>query len=270
MTELNSINTTKSAPLKVVDLLQTKAIQGKIKRLLPENINFNRFLQIAINEIREKPKLLQCDPMSVIESIGQAARLGLDIGGVNGHAHLIPYGNKCQFQVGVKGLEALAKKAGVGVIESAIVYENDGFDLEYGLTKKLSHRPSFTNRGNPICAWAMAKVDNENVFTHMTMDEINKTKAYSKTASTPDSPWVKSYDEMAKKTIKKRLCKSLPQHTNNSLLQEAIALDDQADAGVQNNSHIFNDDIDSTLVDVTPQFQETGGKASQILERVNL
>jgi recombination protein RecT len=251
-------------PLKVIDLLQTKGIKARIERLLPENINFDRFLQIAINEIREKPKLLSCDPMSVIESIGQSARLGLDIGGVNAHAHLIPYGSKCQFQVGVKGLEYLAQKAGVGVIESGIVYENDGFELEYGLTKKLSHCPTFKDRGNPICAWAMAQVENEKVFTHMSIDEIEKIKTYSKSANTPDSPWIKSYDEMAKKTVKKRLCKSLPQHSNSSLLHEAIALDDQADAGIQNNSSLF---ADAELVDVTPQ--KPTEKADEILVRMS-
>jgi recombination protein RecT len=79
----------------------------EMKRLLPENINFDRFFQILVNEIRSKPELLSY--MSVIEDVVQDAGLSLDVGGPKPHAYLIPYGNRCQFQPGYKGLERLAR-----------------------------------------------------------------------------------------------------------------------------------------------------------------
>jgi recombination protein RecT len=250
-----------NVPMKAIDLLQTRGIQSKMKRLLPENINFDRFFQIVVNEIRSKPKLLSCDPMSVIEAVGQAARLGLDVGGLNAHAHLIPYGNRCQFQPGYKGLAHLAYKAGIGVIETGVVFENDGVDLEYGLNPKLSHRPAFSNRGNHLFVWAMAVVNGEKIFTHMTMEEIEKARSYSKSGRNADSPWVTDYDQMCRKTIIIRYCKSLPQHSNSDLLNEAINLDEQAERGAQDNSGLFADD----LVAVSTQSSETTSKADQIL-----
>lgn len=238
---------TNAKPLTIIERLNNKEDQGKLKRLLDPNINFDRYLQIISNEIRANPKLLQCEPQSIMECLGQAARLNLDVGGASAQAYLIPYGNKCQFQISYKGLIALAYRAGVGVIETGMVYENDKYELQYGITKKLSVTPAFTNRGNPLFVWAMAKVNGEAQFIHMTIEEVEKVKAYSKTASFADSAWSKNYDEMAKIRVCKRFCKLLPAYTNNNLMQEAIALDEQADQGTQNNTSVFDH-----MTDVTP------------------
>jgi recombination protein RecT len=47
-----------------------------------------------------------------------------------------------------------------------------------------------------------------------------------------EGPWETHFDEMAKKTVVRRLCKYLASSSERSDLQRAIVLDERADAGL--------------------------------------
>jgi recombination protein RecT len=242
-------------------LLNEKTTKGKLQRLLPPNTNMNRFLQICFNEIRNIPALLKCKPESVVDAIGQAARLGLEIGGTLGHTYLLPYGDTCQFIIGYKGLKELAFKTGlVSSIEARVVYENDHFDLEYGLEQRLIHRPVTKNRGKVDCYYGIATLkDGTKILEMLTLDDIDKIKNSSRSANSKHSPWYTHEEEMGKKTVIRRICKLLPQFSNNDLLQEAISLDEKAEIGMQDNSTAFT--VDGEVIE--PQSTE-----DQILEKL--
>ena len=130
---------------------------------------------------------------------------------------MIPFKNKgvdeVQFQIGYKGLLDLAYRSGeIDVIQAHIVYQNDTFECEYGLDPKLKHVPADKNRGEPIKVYALFKTkDGGFGFEVMSMEDCREhAKKYSKAFSSAYSPWSTNFEEMAKKTVLKRVLKYAP------------------------------------------------------------
>ena len=146
-----------------------------------------------------------------------AAQLGLEPNTPLGQAYLIPYKNRgvdeVQFQLGYKGLIDLAYRSGeVELVQAHIVYENDDFTLEYGLEPKLVHKPADRDRGEPIKVYAMFKTKTGGYgFDVMSMDDVRRhAEKYSQAYKSGFSPWKSNFEEMAKKTVLKRVLKYAP------------------------------------------------------------
>ena len=142
-----------------------------------------------------------------------AAQLGLEPNTALGQSYLIPYGNSVQFQIGYKGLIDLAYRSGeVELVQAHIVYENDTFECEYGLEPKLVHKPADKDRGEPIKVYAMFKTKSGGYgFEVMSMDDVRRhAEKYSQAYKTGFSPWKSNFEEMAKKTVLKKVLKYAP------------------------------------------------------------
>jgi recombination protein RecT len=146
-----------------------------------------------------------------------AAQLGLEPNTPLGQAYLIPYKNKgvdeVQFQLGYKGLIDLAYRSGeVELVQAHIVYENDEFICEYGLEPKLVHKPADSDRGEPIKVYAMFKTKSGGYgFEVMSMDDVRRhAEKYSQAYKSGFSPWKTNFEEMAKKTVLKKVLKYAP------------------------------------------------------------
>lgn len=146
-----------------------------------------------------------------------AAQLGLEPNTPLGQAYLLPYKNKgvleCQFQLGCKGLMDLAYRSGqVSIIQAHAVHENDEFSYEYGLEPKLSHKPALRDRGEVTCYYAMFRTkDGGFGFSVMSKEDIQAhAEKFSQSYGSDYSPWKTNFDEMAKKTVLKRVLKYAP------------------------------------------------------------
>ncbi len=144
-----------------------KAMEPEIKKALPTVMTPERFTRIATSAISNNPQLGDCTPISFISALMNAAQLGLEPNTPLGQAYLIPFRNnkkgvtECQFQLGYKGFIDLAYRSGdIKSIQAQIVYQNDGFDFEFGLEAKLIHKPAKTNRGEPEWVYAVFKTVN--------------------------------------------------------------------------------------------------------------
>jgi recombination protein RecT len=118
-----------------------------------------------------------------------------------------------QFQLGYKGLIDLAYRSGeVEVVQSHVVYENDTFECEYGLDPKLTHVPADKDRGEPIKVYAVFKTKSGGYgFEVMSMEDVRlHASKYSKTYGSSFSPWKTNFEEMAKKTVLKKVLKYAP------------------------------------------------------------
>lgn len=191
-----------------------KMYKGEIAKALPSVMTPERFARIVTTAVTNNPKLAQCTPQSFVGAMLNSAQLGLEPNTSLGQAYLIPYGNKCQFQIGYRGLLDLAFRTGeVKSITAEVVKENDTFEYELGIEPKLKHIPSKTNRGKAIFYYAVFKLKNGGEgFTVMSKEEIEEhAKKYSKSYSS--SPWQTEFDEMAKKTVLKKLLKYMPLKT---------------------------------------------------------
>ena len=199
--------------------LQTyiKSMEGEIKKALPSVITPERFTRIVLSAISVNPKLGQCTPASFLGAMMTSAQLGLEVNTPLGQAYVLPYQNKgvleAQFQLGYKGLIDLAYRSGeVEVIQAHIVYENDDFTCEYGLEPKLTHTPADSDRGEPVKVYAVFKTKSGGFgFEVMSMEDVkNHAAKYSKAYGSAYSPWKTNFEEMAKKTVLKRVLKYAP------------------------------------------------------------
>lgn len=208
----------KKQPQTIKDYIN--AMSGEIAKALPQVMTPERFTRIALSAVSNTPKLGNCTPQSFLGAMMNAAQLGLEPNTPLGQAYLIPFENRkkgvteCQFQIGYKGLIDLAYRSGeVKMIDAQTVYENDEFEYELGIDPVLKHKPARTNRGNPIYFYATFKLTNGGQgFQVMSIEDVQEhAKKYSKTYN--NGPWQTNFEEMAKKTVLKKLLKYAPLKT---------------------------------------------------------
>ena len=211
----NQVATTKSEKKTMQQYI--KSMEGEIKKALPSVITPERFTRMTLSAISVNPKLAACTPASFLGAMMSAAQLGLEPNTPLGQAYLIPYKNRgvdeVQFQIGYKGLIDLAYRSGeVELVQAHIVYENDEFTCEYGLEPKLVHKPADKDRGEPIKVYAMFKTKTGGYgFDVMSMDDVRRhAEKYSQAYKSGFSPWKTNFEEMAKKTVLKRVLKYAP------------------------------------------------------------
>ncbi|RKD22429.1 recombination protein RecT [Caminicella sporogenes DSM 14501] len=194
-----------------------KVMEPEIKKALPSVITPERFTRMALTAISVNPKLAECTPKSFMGALMNAAQLGLEPNTPLGQAYLIPFKNKgimeVQFQLGYKGLIDLAYRSGeFANIYAKEVYENDVFEYEFGLEPNLVHKPATKDRGEVIAYYAVFKLVNGGFgFEVMSKEDIiAHAKKYSQSYNSKYSPWTNNFDEMAKKTVLKKVLKYAP------------------------------------------------------------
>lgn len=193
------------------------AYKDEVAKALPSVMAPERFTRIALSAVSNNPDLAKCTPGSFIGALLNAAQLGLEPNTPLGQAYLIPFKNnkkgvtECTFQIGYKGMLDLAYRSGeIQTIQAHTVYENDDFDYELGMNPILKHKPAKSNRGKPIYYYAIFKLVNGGQgFQVMSREDVeNHAQRYSKTFNF--GPWQTNFDEMAKKTVMKKLLKYAP------------------------------------------------------------
>lgn len=211
-------NTRPATPLD-----QVKVLMGT-KEYMKEITNYFRgnreeamaFLTSSIEYVRKVPKLLQCDRQSLLSALVISAQFRLMPSGVMGEAYIVPYGTEAKFQLGYQGIVSLIWRTDkIKGIKAKIVYENEQFDYEEGLTTTLIHKPMLnkSKRGEAIAVYAVADTTmGGRVFQVMGKDDIMAIKEMSKAKDKAESPWNSKDPElwMWKKTCLIQLCKLLP------------------------------------------------------------
>lgn len=210
-------------------------MQDQIAAALPKHITPERMIRVALTACQRVPKLLDCDPVSVVGAVVQAAELGLELSGPLGQAYLIPRWNsktrkhEATFQVGYKGLLSLAyRSADVISFQTGVVREADFFGYELGTNSHLLHKPALRDRGEVTHVYAVVKVRSGGaLFEVMSREDVEKHRQRFSQAS-DSGPWVTSWEEMARKTVARRLAKWAPLSVE---CQTAAALDEYGEVG---------------------------------------
>ena len=229
-------------------ILSEKAMTA-IATALPEHMNAAKMARVVITAVTRTPKLLDCRPETVMNAVIEASQLGLMVDGVLGHGYLVPYKTTCVFIPGYRGLLDLARRSGeIAWVQARIVNQNDTFSYRYGADPNLEHIPARANGAEPgpmIAAYGVAKFKTGEIhFEVMHKDDIEAIRKRSRAKD--DGPWVTDYDEMARKTAIRRLCKYLPM---NPEYQSLVARDEYHEAGVLGN-YI---DVDPATGEVIPK-----------------
>jgi recombination protein RecT len=190
-----------------------------IASLLPRGVDVERFKRIVLQSINRNPDLRKCSPASIVDAAAEAARLGLEPSGAIGGAHLVPYGNKAQLIVDYRGLVELARRSGeIAAIDAAVVRRSDRFAVRRGTEPSIDHVQDLeastpadpSDEANPVThVYAVARLRNgQRQFDVMSFEEIERIRGRSRAGNA--GPWRTDWHEMAKKTVLRRLSKTLP------------------------------------------------------------
>lgn len=205
---------------------------------LPAHVKPERFQRNLVVAITQHPKLLNCDPVAVFNEVSKAAALGLYLDPQLGEAYLITGWDSRnnrdapQLRLGYRGLIKLARQSGhITRAYAHEVCENDPCEIRLGTDKALVHTPDFTKpRGKVLFYYAVAAfADGEVDFEPMALEAIHRIRDRSdgwrafKAGKIKSTPWATDEEEMAKKTVLRRLLKRLPQSPE---LADALRVDD--------------------------------------------
>ena len=247
----------------------TQEMAPQFAKALPKVMTPERFTRIATTALTRNPQLAECTSASFFGALLSAAQLGLEPNTVLGQAYLIPYKNykngttECQFQIGYKGLIELAHRSGdLKSIESHVVYENDYFDYALGLEPKLEHKPAMSNPGKATWVYAIYRLKSGGFgYEVMSVDAINRHRAQFSKAK--NSPWDTNWEEMAKKTVVKKVLKYAPM---SSEFIQGMSQDDATlkFEGFNDNNEVeieasFNVDEDGVVMDVPAEEVQFSG-----------
>lgn len=171
----------------------------------------DRFLTVALASIVKSNDLLSADPLSILNSVRDAAMMGLEPAGPLGEGAIVAYrdnqqgGKKiAQFQPMVRGLRKLAlQHPDVSVVNVGIRHEKDVFEYREGSDPFIRHEPWIDDDdpGAVMGAYAYARLNGETLVLYMNLAEIRKRQNVARTQKV----WQSWPEEMMKKTVLRRL-----------------------------------------------------------------
>ena len=242
--------------MTVAEMFESLAPQ--IAKAAPSHITAERLQRIFLTAMRQNPKLMKCDRLSLMGSIMLAAQLGLEPNTPLGQCYLIPYGDQAQFQLGYKGLIELAYRSGhFKRISAEKVDSADKFSYELGTDAFIKHIPADEPSGEIVKYYAVYELANGGKdFKIWSREKAHKHgKRYSKSFSKPDSPWQTSFDSMAMKSVVIDLLRLAPKSAESPLAQ-----------AVAHDNGMPRADIQGEDIALSVDFDEVRGKDEESTE----
>ena len=228
-------------PTTLLGMIRQPNFQKQMALAMPKSMTTDRLTRIVT------PALLKCAPESFYGAVFQCAALGLEPGSALGHCYLLPFGNgkdkqgrpNAQLIIGYRGMIDLARRSGQIIsLQAYCVHEQDTFNYKLGLDPDIEHIPaSVADRGKVTHVYAVAKLKGDGVqFEVMSRAEIEKVRTSSKAGNS--GPWSSHWEEMAKKTVIRRLFKYLPVSIE---AVRAVEIDEKTDRGEATTDQDFLD-----------------------------
>lgn len=189
----------------------------------PENALKSAYLLLVETVDKDKrPVLESCTKESIANALLDMVVQGLNP--VKKQCYFIPYGNKLSISRSYQGTVAMAKRVGLKSIVANVIYDKDQFayeiDKETGLKRIVTHVQDFTNIDIEAIkgAYAIVTMD-DGTKTVEIMNIIQIKRAWMQGAAKGNSGAHTGFtDEMAKKTVIARACKSIINSSDDSYL----------------------------------------------------
>lgn len=237
------------------------ARKDQFEKGMARGMDVERLLRIVFTSALKTPKILDCTRESIYGAVMMCAQLGLEP--ILGRAYLIPYNNnknvggqwqkvlECQFQAGYQGLIDLARRSNtISDITGYNVYENDLFDISFGMDPDIKHRPwymfSDKQKDGPgkiigaYCVWTLKDGTKHPEF--MPIFDIHKRRDVSQAYQADvkykkkDSPWLKWPEDMNLKTVIKHSSKMVPASIE---FMQAVEYDNDSELGKMGINHFL-------------------------------
>lgn len=210
-----------------------------------------------------KQALEVCSKNSIVESMYNMVIQGLNP--VKKQCYFVPYGGKLTLMRSYMGTVAVTKRLkGVKDVKAFAIYEGDKFDMTFNketYNVDFDYEPKFQNIDNKKIKGAFAIVigdDGEKLHTEiMTIDQIKKAWAMSRTYKNDSKVHNDFTEEMAKKTVINRACKKFFNTSDdNDLLVESLYNTNDSLEDKYNQEDI----IETIQVEVKEEIKEEGNK----------
>ena len=224
--------------------LEGDAAQAKLAEVASKFMQPGDLVRLTLLAASRQPDLLKCSQTSILRALMDAATMGIMPGGTMGRGYLVPRKNKINgaleacFDPGYRGLIDIARRSGkVKAMDAKPVYQGDLFEYEEGLDKKLRHVPTLDakSRGELVAAYAIARFyEGDPQIEVLTRADIDKIRNSSASKS---GPWLTWYEEMARKSAVRRICKFLPY---DPILERAIELATAAEVRTVQSSRMLD------------------------------
>lgn len=181
---------------------------------LPAKFNTERFVLNSVALLNGNAALAdyakKYGTAQIKAGLVRAAYQNLDA--LNGEVYLIPYGSQLNFMPSFKGMSKMVKRYSprkVKDIYAKVVRDGDDFEeiIVNGMPS-INFKAKPFNNGEIIGAFAVCLFEDGGIiYETMSKDEIETCRKQSKAKNS--MPWSNFYSEMAKKTVIRRLCKSI-------------------------------------------------------------
>lgn len=209
---MSEITTTESKPIDIVrNAIQKMAPQ--FKAALPAHVSVEKFMRVTLTAVQTTPSLLDADRRTLFASATRAAQMGLLPDGREGA--IVTFKNACQFMPMTAGLMKLVRNSGeLASIDALTVHQADKFTYRPGIDAVPQHEPDwFGDRGPVIGVYAVARMKDGAAYVEiMNRQQVEAVRKVSRASGA--GPWVSWWDEMARKTVIRRLSKRLPMSTD--------------------------------------------------------
>ncbi|QPO17131.1 RecT-like DNA pairing protein [Gordonia phage Lilbeanie] len=233
-------------------------MQREFDAAMPRGMEAVQLIRDAQTCLRMTPKLAECDHRTILGALMTCAQLGLRPG-VLGQAYLLPMRNwktrkmEAQLILGYQGLLELVHRSDrITMISARRVHEFDEFRLDYGLEEDtLVHRPPATgSRGRVVKWYAIARFKGggyaiTDPMTREEMEEHRDKYAMAKKDGKVVGPWATQFDEMADKTILRKLVKTLPKSPElvRAIEHDGAVRQDYTEAGIDSRPEHIDGEI---------------------------
>ncbi len=200
-----------SVPYLLNNTLDQSGFKKRFDELLGKRApQFIGSLAALISSTPQVLNVFRNDPVQVIQSALKAAAYDLPIEPSLGYAYILPFGNTATFVLGYKGMVQLALRTGlyirlnaVDVREGELVnYNRLTEDIEFNWEPDSDRRSKLPVVGY-VAFYRLKNGMEKTLF--MTTSEINAHEAANRKGKFQNPVWKNHFDEMARKTVLRRL-----------------------------------------------------------------
>lgn len=250
----------------------------KVTQIAAVGYDVDKGIKAALLAAGDSWKIRQCDPMSILRSVCEAAYYGLEVSGAVGGADLIArwdFKKKeyyASFQPNFYGYQRLVRQGDPNIVDldAREWYEGDSFEIVYGTKPFINHIPcmSTEKRGDWLGVYTMVLYRSGRVkFEHMLRPDIEYIrdtysdgwKAYQ-AGKISTNPWLTSPVEMGKKTCFLKMKKWL----ELGKVRQLMDFDEKTEAGQTAHSPV---DTANIVAPVGHENMTHAGKMDDIINQ---
>lgn len=196
LTELRGQPQAEAPPPKkgLLALLQSEQVAKGLGAVATKYLDAERMLRIATFVARKNPRLLECEPQTVLGALMTSTALGLEPNTELRQAYLIPYRTRrkingqwsdvyeCQFQIGYPGYINLAYRSPrILSLQANAIRDGDLFEHEEGSHSFLRYSKSLDVRGELRGAFCYTRLADGEASTVLPAADVAKIRDRSET-----------------------------------------------------------------------------------------